>query len=246
MSTSPTPVLKPSKSAAEVRIAPVSVTTQVVVNPSGRPGYRPKGRPDGTEVESDDDEDESNALDVDGMSKSVAQRKLEKLARLGQRQRSQQQLPQQPAMPSRNDLKREHQLRQPYPSPQASYIPHETQGQEYYPYHSVELTRTPSMPLPHPYNLPAPAPPQSPRTTRRQMMANEMSESLRRNLLWERTLTRRMLGGFTRINPALPTNGRASAPGAQQHNRTGVEPRGSPTPLSRTRSWADDYHTSGW
>lgn len=216
------------------------------MNPSGRPGYRLKGRPDGAEVESDD-EDELNPLDVDGMSKSLAQRKLERLAGLGQKQRSQQHVSQQSAMPSRKGVAREHRQRHPYPSPEASYIPSETQQQEYYPYHSVELTRTPSMPLPHPYNLPAPAPPQSPRTTRRQMMANEMSESLRRNLLWERTLSRRMLGGFTRINPALPANGRTSGSGAQQHvSRTSVEARGPPTPLSRTKSWADDYHATGW
>lgn len=242
-------MLKPNKSAAEVRIAPVSVTTQVVVNPSGRPGYRLKGRPDGAEVESDDeDEDEeSNPLDVDGMSRSLAQRKLEMLAGRGQKHRSQKQPAEQSALPSRKDMMREHQ-RQPYPSPQASYIPNESRQEEYYPYHSVELTRTPSMPLPHPYNLPAPAPPQSPRTTRRQMMANEMSESLRRNLLWERTLSRRMLGGFTRINPAPPTNGRTSGSGAQQHTgRTSVEARGPPTPLSRTKSWAaDEYHATGW
>ncbi|KAI5477107.1 DUF1752 family protein [Pseudohyphozyma bogoriensis] len=39
------------------------------------------------------------------------------------------------------------------------------------------------------------APPQSPRTTRRAMLATELSESLRRNLLWERQTRNRVLGG---------------------------------------------------
>jgi len=43
-----------------------------------------------------------------------------------------------------------------------------------------------SIPLPWPYNLPLPTAPMSPRTTRSRMLASELSESLRRNLLWER------------------------------------------------------------
>ncbi|TEB33479.1 hypothetical protein FA13DRAFT_1789922 [Coprinellus micaceus] len=42
------------------------------------------------------------------------------------------------------------------------------------------------IPMMHPYNLPVNAVPSTPRTTRRQMLRNEMSESLRRQLLWER------------------------------------------------------------
>ena len=43
-----------------------------------------------------------------------------------------------------------------------------------------------SIPLPWPYNLPLLTAPMSPRTTRSRMLASELSESLRRNLLWER------------------------------------------------------------
>ncbi|KAM0788217.1 hypothetical protein ACM66B_001374 [Microbotryomycetes sp. NB124-2] len=39
------------------------------------------------------------------------------------------------------------------------------------------------------------APPQTPRSTRRAMLATELSESLRRNLLWERQQRNRVLGG---------------------------------------------------
>jgi hypothetical protein len=49
---------------------------------------------------------------------------------------------------------------------------------------------TAPIPLNHPRNLPAPAPPTTPRTTRRQMRATELSESLRRNLLWEQYVSK--------------------------------------------------------
>ncbi|POV99623.1 hypothetical protein PSHT_13472 [Puccinia striiformis] len=46
------------------------------------------------------------------------------------------------------------------------------------------------------------APPLSPRTTRRNMLANEMTESVRRNLLWERQMRDKALGIVT----VLPNN----------------------------------------
>lgn len=47
------------------------------------------------------------------------------------------------------------------------------------------------------------APPQTPRTTRRAMLATELSESLRRNLLWERQTRNRVMGGAPRP-PVIP------------------------------------------
>ncbi|BGP30457.1 hypothetical protein JCM10296v2_002212 [Rhodotorula toruloides] len=47
------------------------------------------------------------------------------------------------------------------------------------------------------------APPQTPRTTRRAMLATELSESLRRNLLWERQTRNRIMGGMPR-RPTMP------------------------------------------
>ncbi|PWN19744.1 hypothetical protein BCV69DRAFT_31510 [Microstroma glucosiphilum] len=52
----------------------------------------------------------------------------------------------------------------------------------------VSSHRRESMPLP------TPAAPQTPRTTRRNMLRDELSESLRQNLLWERQSRNRMLG----------------------------------------------------
>lgn len=48
------------------------------------------------------------------------------------------------------------------------------------------------------------APPQTPRTTRRAMLATELSESLRRNLLWERQMRNRVMGGAAPRRPTLP------------------------------------------
>ncbi|GAA5961018.1 hypothetical protein JCM3765_006504 [Sporobolomyces pararoseus] len=50
------------------------------------------------------------------------------------------------------------------------------------------------------------APPQTPRTTRRAMLATELSESLRRNLLWERQTRNRVMGGAPRP-PVIPGQG---------------------------------------
>ncbi|BGP14445.1 hypothetical protein JCM10213_004567 [Rhodosporidiobolus nylandii] len=48
------------------------------------------------------------------------------------------------------------------------------------------------------------APPQTPRTTRRAMLATELSESLRRNLLWERQTRNRVMGGAVARRPPVP------------------------------------------
>lgn len=61
--------------------------------------------------------------------------------------------------------------------------------------------RRSSIPRFYSHSLPIPHSPQSPRTIRRQMIVNEMSESLRRNLVWERTVSRRELGGLSRVGP---------------------------------------------
>ena len=216
--------LKPSKSAAEVRLAHVSVTNQVAVNPGGRPGYRLKGRPEGEEVESDDDDDDNQTLGLDQMSKSVAQRRLEALAQ--------------------NVTKIARPLSQPYfpPSqpasrpgdqkaaPSAEFFVRQ-QSREFSGYADDFLSRPQAVPMavPHPYNLPPPRPPQTPRTTRRVMMANEMSESLRRNLLWERQLSKRMLGNFNRHRTERDDE-------VERQRRE----------LTRTRSWANEYHAAGW
>ncbi|KAH8092627.1 hypothetical protein BXZ70DRAFT_448689 [Cristinia sonorae] len=117
--------------------------------------------------------------------------------------------------------------------------------------------------LGYPYNLPAPALPMTPRTTRRQMLATELSESLRRNLLWERQVSKinmaggarrgGLLGGglrpLTAVNQEATTsangntngrsNTRTSSGAAEKDERKRAA-------MARNKSWGDDYHTSGW
>ncbi|GAA6024456.1 hypothetical protein JCM11491_001156 [Sporobolomyces phaffii] len=59
------------------------------------------------------------------------------------------------------------------------------------------------------------APPQTPRTTRRAMLATELSESLRRNLLWERQTRNRVMGGAPRP-PVVPGQGLAQRSSSSQ------------------------------
>lgn len=64
---------------------------------------------------------------------------------------------------------------------------------------SIDATPAAAAPVPWPYNLPYPAPLQSPRTTRLKMLAAEVPDDLRKDLLWERKANR--------IAPILGNNG---------------------------------------
>ncbi|KAG8864930.1 hypothetical protein FRB96_003517 [Tulasnella sp. 330] len=150
------------------------------VNPSGRPGYRLQGRPEGMEVESSDSEDDAG--DSVPLSKSVAQRKLEALAGLARKKSEQKQQQQQQAQqPTRRESGQQSRAAELHGQPPSEDF-------------SIPAPSAP-IGLPHPYNLPLPAPPATPRTTRRQMFATEMTESMRRQLMWERETNRRMMGG---------------------------------------------------
>ncbi|KJA19830.1 hypothetical protein HYPSUDRAFT_104567, partial [Hypholoma sublateritium FD-334 SS-4] len=123
----------------------------------------------------------------------------------------------------------------------------------------------------YPYNLPPPPPPSTPRTTRRQMLSTEMSESLRRNLLWQRqtskpnpaAIRRTTSAGASRLNPL--GGEQAVLPSMVQLHPKGTKPEGTsqitqkPAPatqqerdearqrrISRNKSYADDYHYTGW
>ncbi|CAE6427299.1 unnamed protein product [Rhizoctonia solani] len=105
-----------------------------------------------------------------------------------------------------------------------------------------------------PYNMDV-RPIHSPRTVRRKMIAGELSESLRRNLMWERTSTRFAMGAgahgsglkpLTGARPGIqPTNSErgtgGSRSGAEDDERT--ERR---LALARNKSWANDFHHAGW
>ena len=69
----------------------------------------------------------------------------------------------------------------------------------------IPVTTAPLQPagVPWPYNLPYPAPVQSPRTTRLNMLASEVPDDLRKDLLWERKTNRiaPLLDNRTVVNP---------------------------------------------
>ncbi|KAJ6516507.1 hypothetical protein C8R45DRAFT_809933 [Mycena sanguinolenta] len=127
-----------------------------------------------------------------------------------------------------------------------------------------------TVPVGFPYNLPPPAPPSTPRTTRRQMLRNEMSESVRHQLLWQRNLSRTDTIGpqprRTKSTVNVPSEAMGAgqarqpeknlvrvtprAPGTERRDTLPpMEPEGGPKQkLVRNLSWANtsDYHARGW
>ncbi|KAG6917731.1 hypothetical protein DXG01_001382 [Tephrocybe rancida] len=258
-------------------------------------GYRPKGRPIDQEME--DTESEGEGGDANGIlvSKSVAQEKLKALAqRRGimpnerkEREEEAEPVPKWLMEPESDgkgrrtaspaSLQRQSIASSSRPKPPVDQ-PHDT-------------PTTTAIPVGHPYNLPPPAAPSTPRTTRRQMLQTEMSESLRRNLLWERQVSKVNLVGFRRsssggssgrgggtvlgggpLKPltALPSmvqltvkqpedGGGGSKAGSPSRDRERVR-RGSggavegdqeredmkKRALARNRSWANEFHYTGW
>ncbi|KAH9957133.1 hypothetical protein BC827DRAFT_1227745, partial [Russula dissimulans] len=218
--------------------APVATATS-----SAHGGYRPKGRPQGEELEDDSDspDDPDDTIQV---SRSLAQQRLAALANPSRRRASDNQVPTQASALTRPML---------------------------------PTVATAPIPLNHPWNLPAPAPLTTPRTTRRQTPATELSESLRRNLLWERQVSKTNLlgnagrsnalgggaggGGSRPLTTAVDGNGVGdvqAGPSQQQRPQHRQERQGhgegveestlsaDNARLARNRTWADDFHYAGW
>lgn len=237
--------LTPLTALAQTQVTPATSSPQA----SASQGYRPKGRPQGAEMEddSDSDDDQDNGIQL---SRSLAQQKLAALAGPSRRRTSDQaaapprqqpqpQPQQQPAPPQRPPLAQASSSALTVTAPTVA---------------AAAATAAPTpIPLGHPYNLPAPAPPMTPRTTRRQMLATELSESLRRNLLWERQVSKmnmtsgvRRSGLPSRIAPLTPANGQQQQ--GQQQGNAPVDEREERrrAAVARNRSWADEYHYAGW
>ncbi|KAJ3491526.1 hypothetical protein NLI96_g656 [Meripilus lineatus] len=87
--------------------------------------------------------------------------------------------------------------------------------------------------LNYPYNLPAPTRPTDSSTTKRVMLAAELPEGLRRNMLWERFISRK------RQPFPDPNRPREQLNPQQEKERLRAA-------LVRNRTWADEYHVSGW
>ena len=197
--------------------------------------YRPRGRPDTAEMDDSDGEDDDNRLEV---STSLAQQRLAAL--VGPRRRG---------LPRRKNSD---------PQPQPSLSPNVVNHQVVDPPHSANPNNIAPIPLHHPYNLPPPSAPSTPRTTRRHMLSTELSESLRRNLLWERQVSK--VGGqpyqrrpVSALNPGIRpltsvNESQASGSGSGDPDKPKPESKEErrKKALDRNRSWADEYHYSGW
>jgi hypothetical protein len=196
------------------KITPMNAQAPPTNGAGNSVAYRPKGIPHGQELETDTEEEGTD----NGLelSRSLAQQKLAALAG-----------------PSRR--------RQPDQVNAPSGLARSKAAHEKAAHPSVV---TAPIPLNHPYNLPPPAPPMTPRTTRRQMLSTELSESLRRNLLWERQVSKvNMLGtakrAGQRAQPLATANTQNDQPVDEREERRRAA-------MARNHSWADDFHYAGW
>ena len=203
-------------------------------------GYRPKGPPQDQELEDESGSDSGGGIQL---SKSVAQEKLKALAERrgivpygnqptttinnggavnGVNQKKQlgdeDDVPHwakvsQPRLPTRT------RSQDQYPQPQAqNYNANRRSLNGFQLNQMIASTTNQPAPIPvgHPYNLPPPAPPSTPRTTRRLMLSTELSESLRRNLLWERQVSK--------VNLAPAVRRTASGGGSRHSLLGGIQP----------------------
>jgi hypothetical protein len=226
--------LQTSKSSAALPLAAQITATSSSKPPSSgmkgkeneKGGYRPKGRPKEEEMEdeSGEDDDDDDKIQV---SRSVAQQRLQALM---SRRAPENGIASQLAQHTHTRMAEDHVA----PAAQS----------------------TAPIPLGHPYNLPAPALPMTPRTTRRIMLRTELSESMRRQLLWERQVSsttnpaanaRRanngVLGG---LRPLASTTSMGENPSATKSAEAQDRDERKRRAMARNRSWADDYHYSGW
>jgi len=243
----------------------VAITTEVLANKA----YRMKGPPKDQEMEEDSGSElETGKIQV---SKSVAEQKLKALAE--RRGIKQNQIATQPqAGPSKQTPRVDEEV-----PVWARVSQHQNWQDQRLSSRGLQFTpvsRPPTAPIPlgHPYNLPPPDPPTTPRTTRRQMLGTELSESLRRNLLWERQVSKNNVAGMKRSSSTIVSrNGTQPFVGmprvVQLHAKGTIPPDQQDDPskrvlgvlsdenereemrkhaMARNRSWANDFHYAGW
>lgn len=187
-----------------------NVVAQGVGSPNNTRKSPLRKPPQDEEMESDSGDDTENKLD---MSKSLAQKKLqEHITRSSSRQRQQQQQQTRQMPPERQTSSEQHQHRPELPRNNTFANPSNPQAVQYRP-SGLHTVATAPIDLGYPYNLPIQQPPSTPRTTRRNFLLNELSESLRLNLLWERqvskrpTSTRRPATAAGAVKPLTAVNG---------------------------------------
>ncbi|KAI6025451.1 hypothetical protein EDC04DRAFT_2723132 [Pisolithus marmoratus] len=208
-------------------------------------GYRPKGRPQEEEME--DDSEEENEDDGIQVSKSVAQEKLQAFM-LRQSSSSQQRQQQRESEDGRNSRANAHR------NDHVAGAVNHTPGPSAITTNMMMRAAPTPIPLGHPYNLPPPAPPMTPRTTRRRMLRTELSESMRRQLLWERQVSSTTNPAATarRARLTMTTSESPMHAGAQADSggtwadASGTDSREGRKMLPRNWTWSDDYHLTGW
>ncbi|KAL5486263.1 hypothetical protein ACEPAI_7309 [Sanghuangporus weigelae] len=249
--------LQPTSSTIAAPVA-AAVTAQGVGSPNlsnarQRSPLRLKGRPQDVEESESGEDDETNKVHV---SESVAEKRLAMLYRQSRKGGR----PQESSRPSQ-------QGQQTNMSLSGGQAPECFYGAAAGP--SLVRVATEPISLGYPYNLPPPMPPSTPRTIRRNMLTHELSESLRRNLLWERQVSKQRPMGLGRravTNSAVPVANisrlgpnTTSVPSGQSNGNIirqkdqasqGLEEerklREKTLRERRNRSWADDYHVTGW
>ena len=178
-----------------------------------------------------EDDSESEEDDIQ-LSRSIARERLAAIASGSRRHASDQASQSRPPAPA--------------PPPKAAVTAREVPREPPQRQSAFITAVTAPIPLGYPYNLPAPAPPMTPRTTRRRMLSTELSESLRLNLLWERQVSKvNMLGGArrggllgSRLQPMTAVNGQQQDADDRERQRRAA--------IARNRSMDDEYHTAGW
>ena len=180
-----------------------AVTTEVSQSPSqSRSKLRLKGCPEADMEDSSGEEDAENAIQLPA---SIAEQRLA-------------------ALQSKTTSRKAQQP--PRPSGQPSHMQRQ---QQQLAQQQTQQAVPMQVALGYPYDLlPTPVPPSTPRTTRRNMLRKELPESLRRNLLWERQVSKQRPIGPVR--KASSGNGTGEGDGE----------------VSRNRPWTDEYHVAGW
>ncbi|QRV89552.1 hypothetical protein RhiJN_17570 [Ceratobasidium sp. AG-Ba] len=229
-------ILQTSRSTVAVPTATAvtaeQITTHVTVDPQGRTvgGSGTRGLRLQARPQGDVDEDGSTD-DENSISNELSKSVAQqRLAALANRARA----PPPPAM---------QQTRHGEPDPRSPAL--------------APLPAPPPPPATVPYDMDV-RPIHSPRTVRRKMIAGELSESLRRNLMWERTSTRFAMGGgalgsglrpLTSTRPGVTSTNSDRGPGGTRSGDEDASRQLSEAgrlTLARNRSWANDFHHAGW
>ncbi|KAK7466200.1 hypothetical protein VKT23_004923 [Stygiomarasmius scandens] len=193
--------LKPTKSAAAPvanQVTAASVKDGGIVKgkekekekestSNGGAKYRPKGKPEDQEMETESEDEGTNALH----GSVTAKEKLEKLFKTSSTGSSKQQ--------QQTQVHQQQQQQRRPPALRQAYTEEPVRNQPMPP-SPLPMQRShsqiiPGVPLGYPYNLPPAPAPSSPRTTRQRMLREEMSESVRQNLLWHRQLSKAVVLG---------------------------------------------------